>query len=98
MGLVDGRPGLLALQEEWVDAAATLQQHEVDAHADAPDSDHLADHVGLGEPVEQVAAVVLERAPVAGQQLVDEGGLLVVVDRDADRRSSVMRGRPWASR
>ncbi len=86
VGLVGRGTRLLALQEERVVAAAPLEEHEVDAHADAADADHLADHVGLGVPVEEVAPVLLQRRPVAAEQLVDEVGLLVVVDGRPHRR------------
>ena len=86
MRLVHRRPGLLDLQEQRIGAAAALEQHQVDPHADAADPDHLADHVDLGEPVEQAPPVLLQGQPVLGEQLVDEVGLLVVADRDPDRR------------
>ena len=49
-----------------------------------PDPHHLADHVGLGEAVEQVPPVLLEGEPVPGEQPVDQV-------RPARRRRSVTR-------
>jgi hypothetical protein len=51
--LIHRRPGLLDLQEQRVGAGAALQQHQVDLHPHAADPHDLADHVDLGEPVEQ---------------------------------------------
>ena len=96
VGLVDRRSRLLALEEQGVGPAAPLEQDQVDPHADAAHPDDLADDVGLGEPVEQVAAILLEGRPVAGEEVVDQLGLLVVVDGGPDGGSSVMRGRPCA--
>ena len=70
----------MTLEEERVGAAAPLEEDQVDAHAHAAHAHHLADHVGLGEPVEEMATVLLQGQPVPAQQLVDEVGLLLVVD------------------
>src|SRR3984885_14768120 len=69
VGLVDGGPGLLDLQEQRGGAGAALKQDEVDAHADAADPHDLADDVGEGEPVEEAAPVGLECLPVLGKEL-----------------------------
>ena len=43
--LVDRRPRLLDLQEQRIGPIATLQQDEVDTHADASDADDLSDRI-----------------------------------------------------
>ena len=83
--LVDGRPGLLALQEERVGTRTTREEHQVHDHADTAHPHDLADHVHGGEAVEQGAAILLEREPVPGQQVVHDVLLLAVVDGDAER-------------
>ncbi len=86
MRLVHRGPGLLELQEQRVGAGAALKEHQVHPHADAADPHDLTDDVGQREPVEQGPPVALERLPVPGQQLPGDVGLLVVADRDPDRR------------
>ena len=49
---------------------APEQQRDPGARADAADTDDLAREVGQLELLEQHAAVVLQRAPVGAQQLV----------------------------
>jgi len=86
---------LFHLKEEGVRACSALEEHQVHPHADAADTHNLPDGVDLGEAVEEVAPVLLEGQAVLGEEVVDELILLVVVDRHADRGSSVMRGLPW---
>jgi hypothetical protein len=83
--LIDGRSRLLGLEEQWVSTAAALQEHQVDPHAHAAYSDDLANHIDGGKPVEQAPPVLLEGQPVPGQEVIDDVGLLVVAERDADR-------------
>ena len=84
--LVDRRAGLLELQEERVATGAALEQREVHHHPDAADPDHLAHDVDGDEAVEEVPAIILERQPVVGDQVVDDVALFVVVERHAQRR------------
>ncbi len=86
MGLVHRRSGLLDLKEQRVGAGAALKQHQVDLHPHAAHPDHLTHHVDHREPVEQALPVLLKRQPVLGQEALDDVRLLVVADRDADRR------------
>ena len=96
VGLIYRRPGLLDLQEQRVGAAAALEQHQVDLHPHAAYPHDLADHIDLGEPVEQAPPVLLEGQPVPGEEVVDQVGLFVVADRDADRGILGYPGRPCA--
>ena len=94
VGFVHRRARLLDLEEQRIGAAAALEQHQVDPHPDAADPDHLADHVDLGEPVEQAPPVLLQGQPILGQKVIDEVKLLSspIVTRIGG--SSVIRGRP----
>jgi len=94
VSLVYCRPGLLDLQEQGVGGGAALEQDQVDLHPHAAYPHHLPHHVDHGEPVEQVTPVLLESQPVLGQQVVAEVILLIVADRDPDRR---IGGDPRAS-
>ena len=84
VGLVHRRTGLLDLQEQGVVAAAALKEGQVDPHAHATHPHDLADQVNGSEAIEQVASILLQGHPVAGQELVGQRVLLVVVDGDAD--------------
>ena len=86
MALVHGPPGLLDLKEQRVGAGAALEQHQVDLHPHTAHPDHLPHHVHHREPVEQAPPVLLEGQPVLRQQVIGQVILLVVADRDADRR------------
>ena len=77
---------LLDLEEQRVVAAAALEQHQIDPHADTADADDLADHIDQREPVEQTPEVLLQGQAIPGEELVDEVGLLFVIDGDANRR------------
>ena len=84
--LIDRRTSLLDLEEQGVSPASTLEQDQVHAHPHAAHTDHLPHHVGHGEAIEQATTICLERRSVLGEQLVDEGRLLGVIDRHPDRR------------
>ena len=86
--------GLLDLKEQRIVAAAALEQHQIDTHADTADTDDLTDHIDKREAVEQKPPVLLQRQAVLGEELVDQVGLLVVIDGDANRGILVDPGPP----
>ena len=86
VGLVDRRPGLLDLQKQGIRAGAALEQHQIDPHPDAAHADDLADDVDHREVIQEAPPVLRQGQPVLGQQVVDQIGLMIIVDRDPDRR------------
>src|ERR1700722_3737106 len=86
VSFVHCRPSLLDLQEQWVGATAALKERQVHPHTDAAYPHDLADGIDLGEPVEQNPAVLLKGQPVLGQEVIDQVGLLLITDRDAEWR------------
>ena len=85
VGLVHRRPSLLHLQEQRVGTSPALQEHQIDLHPHAAHPHDLADHIDLGEAVEQAPPVFLEGQPVPGQEVVHEVRLFFVTDRDTKR-------------
>ena len=76
------RGRLLDLQEQRVVLVSTLQQHDERPRPDAADAHDLAGHVDDLEPLEQVAAIVLQRLAVGAELLVDH--VLQLVDGEPD--------------
>ena len=82
----DRRLGLLDLEEERIVVRPVLEQHHERPQPDAPDADHLHRVIDDRVAVEQDAAVLLQRLPVAGQRRHRER-VGHVVAMDDDRRS-----------
>ena len=92
VGLVNRGAGLLDLQKQGVVATAALKQGQIDPHPHAAHPHHLADQVNEGKAVEQVAPILLQGHPVAGQALVAQRVLHLVVDAGAQGRVLVDPG------
>ena len=92
VGLVHRGAGLLDLQEEGVVATAALEQRQIDPHPHAADPHDLADQVNEREAVEEVAPILLQGHPVAGQAPGAQRILHRVGDADAQGRVLVDPG------
>ncbi len=80
-----GALGLLHLEEERIGVVATCEQRDEATRADAPDADHLPRQVDELVLLQEMLAVVLERATVLTEEGLDLDGELGRFDADDER-------------